>query len=74
MDLMNLFISYDHAGFKEAVANTDDKPFPLSQYDDVLGQLLLWGNHDLNLGLCDSFQIYNESGLVVFNSENREAA
>lgn len=65
---MNLFMSYNHAGFETAKAETEPCPEGHIQF------LIDWGSHDLSKGFCSSFQIYNELGKVVFSKEFQEAA
>lgn len=70
--MMNIFMSYDNTGFQTAVKDSDPKPFPKEEYYEVFEYLLQCGSHDWSSGNCESFQIYNEQGEIIFNSSNRE--
>lgn len=66
--MSNLFMSYDYSGLEEAKKLSEPCP---AEFIDFL---LSWGTFDLERGHCASFQIYNENGEIVYNSETKVAA
>jgi len=68
-----LYSSYDREGFQAAL----DYGLDFNESESIERQheiLCHCGNLDLNAGHCTSFQIYNDSGEIVFNSETQKAA
>lgn len=66
-------MSYDNKGFRDAQEGTcltelkSDK-----EYVEAMEFLIIWASHDWSRGYCQSFQIYNQDGEIVFNSEVKD--
>lgn len=66
---MNLYMSYDLTGFKQAIADGTDELFNHTHsLTEQIGSLIECGEHDLEKGFCSSFQIYSSNGEIIFNS------
>jgi hypothetical protein len=61
-------MSYDSTGFEEAKKESDPTPFKQEELPEVIAFLVSWAEHDYKLGLCSSYQIYNESGAILIDS------
>lgn len=73
--MTNLFMSYDNSGFEEAKKLGTDKHFNNSHtLTEQLEQLIVMGNHDLFKCFCSSYEIYDESGALVFRNSLKDAA
>lgn len=58
---MNLHMSYDNAGFEVAVRNS------VGQTCTDVDVLVVDGFHDFKAGNCETFQIYNDEGKLLFS-------
>lgn len=56
-----VYLAYDNESFKDAVDNTIINSSDISMWVE-------YAFHDFSIGLCRKFQIYNESGEVIFES------
>lgn len=66
--MTRLYISYDHEGFEAAKAHGTDEVFDSTHsIADILEQLISDANHDWFHGHCESYQIYNDKGDIVFH-------
>lgn len=75
MNGKRLYMSYDHEGFKSAMDHGTDEDFDSTHsLSEIFEQLLSSANHDWFHGLCESYQIYNEKGEVIYNRSKELSA
>jgi hypothetical protein len=68
---MKLYYVYDAQGFMTAKTETDSGDPIYSHEIDIIHEM---AGHDLLKGFCSSYQIYLETGELIFNSEAKEGA
>jgi hypothetical protein len=67
--MKRLYMSYNHEGFEAAKSFGNDEEFDSTHsLAIVLEDLIATGNHDWFKGICESYQIYNDAGFMVFDS------
>jgi hypothetical protein len=70
-------MSYDYAGFETAKndsVSTNPELTTKEEFFEAFEYTIKWGSHDWSLGHCESFQIYNQDGEIIFNSENKDSS
>lgn len=67
-------MSYDFAGFTQALLASDNLPFNETEIPEVIAFLKEYGDYDLRQGLCHSFQLYNQDGVIIFDSSASESS
>lgn len=71
---MNVYISYNNAGFEAAKENADESLIETKEeFFKAFEHQFNWGRFDWEKGLCESFQVYNHKGEILFDSEVRAA-
>jgi len=68
LPVKHLYMSYDHTGFEQAKLDSPDSEISnANDFSDVFEYLVNYATHDWILGLCHSFQIYDETGDCLFS-------
>jgi hypothetical protein len=71
----SLYVSYDNEGFEAALKHGNDDHYDSTHsIGDQLEQLIDNAEHDLRKGFCESYQIYNHQGVLIFSKTSEDAA
>lgn len=75
----NLYLAYDDQTFEEAMAEVDHHADTWKDIPELFEFLMNLAFHNMKVGACDSFTIYDQSKNIVFKhskkiSNNSEVA
>jgi hypothetical protein len=73
MNSENLYLVYDFQTLDEVIASQRPEDDNWDYIEELFYFLLDWGFLDLKVGICKSFTIYNQDGVIVFESHKKLA-
>jgi hypothetical protein len=71
---MNIYMSYNQEGFTEAKRVSDQQEFSLDELPEMISYLVSCGGYDFLKGHCESYQIYNQDGVIILDSNNAQSS